>query len=170
MVAIGKIVGCFGIKGYLKVQPYTHSPERFRQCREIILGDDHGNPVARGAVEDVVSDPPLVKIRIAGIADRTSAERYTGCILYVEDSDVVPPPPGSYFIDDIIGCEVFDPNGTTIGIVEEVYKLPAQDVWAIRTPSTLLMVPAVGEFLVQVDTGHKRIVLRPPEGLEDGLS
>jgi 16S rRNA processing protein RimM len=170
MIAIGKIVGCFGIRGYVKVQSYTHSPERFRQCREVIVGDEHGNPVARGAVEDVISDPPLVKVRIAGIADRTSAERLRGCYLFVEDADVAPPPEGSYFIDDIIGCEVFDPEGKRIGAVEDVYKYPAQDVWAIRTPATLLMVPAVGEFLVQVDIARKRIVLRPPEGLEDGLA
>jgi 16S rRNA processing protein RimM len=164
LIVIGKIVGCFGVKGYLKVLPATHSVERFTGLSSLCVGDPDGEFLP-APVEDVIVRLPHVLIKLAAFPDRTEAEKAVGKFLFVEESQVAPPPPGSYFIHDIIGCEVRTAGGKMVGVVEDVYKLPAQDVWAIRTDHALVLFPVVKEFVERVDIGQKQIVIRPPEGL-----
>ncbi len=164
MIIIGKIVGCFGIRGFLKIQPATHSIGRFSGIISCYVGNPEGKAAAV-TVEEVKIRESDVLVRFSGSPDRNSAEKLVGEYLMVRDEDAAPPPPGTRFIHEIIGCEVLDSGGMRIGTVTEVYKLPAQDVWAIRTSHGSVLFPAVEEFIELVDIGKRKIVIRPPDGL-----
>ncbi len=149
------------------MQPATHSPGRFAGLTTCLIGTPDGasEPVP---VEEAEFRPPHVLMRFGTIPDRTAAQALIGKYVMVEDSGAMPPPEGSWFVHDIIGCEVRGTDGTIVGTVGDVLKLPAQDVWEIRTPGGTVMFPAVREFIERVDTGARLIIIRPPEGLLDG--
>jgi len=164
LIIIGKITGCFGVKGYLKVHPVTHSVERFNSCTTLYVGQPDAEPVA-AEVEDVIHRPPHVLIRLAGYPDRTAAEKLVGTFLFVKDADALPPPGGSWFVHDIIGCDVRTAGGEIVGVVTDVYRMPAQDVWEFRTSRGTVLFPAVKEFITDVDISRKLIIISPPAGL-----
>lgn len=162
--AVGKITGCFGIKGYVKVYPTTHSPERMKDFRRIFIGKtaDESKSVT---VEDVVINRKGIFMKLSILNDRTAAESVVGHFLFIDKEHLSKPADGSYFVDDIIGCAVETSDGKKLGILEEVYKAPAQDLWAIRTNDTVVYIPAVKDFIKDVRIAERKIIIQEIEGL-----
>lgn len=164
LYAVGKIVGCFGIKGYVKVQSFTRSSERFHNIRKVMIGTSAEESTER-MIEAAKPGRSHILVKFQGMNDRSSAENVIGSIIFVDESEVQPLHEGSYFIHEIIGCSVYSPDETPLGVVEDVYRTPAQDLWVIRYHGTLHMIPAVKEFVKNVDVQNKKIIIEMIEGL-----
>lgn len=166
LFVVGKITGCFGLKGYLKIQPATHSLERMKSLKAVLIGttEQTARPLV---VEDVIVRINAVLVKFEEVDSKTAAEQYRNCYLYVKEENVKKPPKGTYFIHEVIGCEVWDTDGNFVGRIEDVMKLPAQDVWSVRTKKSVFMVPAVKEFVQNIDLKNKKVVIRMMEGLAE---
>lgn len=117
------------------------------------------------SVADVKLEGGRVLLLLETVEDRTSAEKMRGKLLFVPLSDAAPPPPGGFYVHDIIGCEVRTADGSPAGTVEDVLETPGQHLWSVRDGDRVYLIPAVKEFIVSVDTAAKRIVVSLPEGL-----
>jgi len=164
LFAIGKITGCFGIKGYLKVLPLTHSLERFDALEVVRLGLSD-TVTFEQTIEDVRYQSKGVFIKFAGVDDRTASEKYVGNYVFIGNDELIAPPKGSWFIHDIIGCEVFHNNGTKLGVVKDVWKMASSDLWEIAYGDTSIMFPATKDFIERVDVKKHQITVNPPDGL-----
>jgi 16S rRNA processing protein RimM len=118
-----------------------------------------------GMVETVQTGGQHILVKLHGVDTRSSAEKIIGSMIFVDENEVEQPQQGSYFIHDVIGCSVYLPDGTERGIVEDVYRSPAQDLWAIRYNGKLSMIPAVKEIVKVVDIQKKKIIIAMIEGL-----
>jgi 16S rRNA processing protein RimM len=165
----GKITGFFGLKGYMKIQPSSEDLDRMTALRDVYVGTAESSAAAH-TVEDVILRQNGVFVKLSGVDDRTAAERLRNCLLFVEESKVKKPPKGEFFVHDIVGCEVRDADGALIGTVEDVRKYPAQDLWEVRTPTGMFLLPAVKEFVRAVDVKKRVITVRLLEGLREGQS
>lgn len=165
LYAVGKIVGCFGVKGFVKIQPSSHSLDRFLKLKDVFFGI---SPAAAGSVavvEEVMLKPPMVMLKFREIDDRNKADQLVGQTVFVEFDSVEQPDPGSYFVHDILGCNVVSTEGNPLGVVEDVLKYPGQDIWVVRRDGREHLVPAVKEFIHAVDTTKRTIVVKLIEGL-----
>lgn len=100
-------------------------------------------------------------VKLSGFDSRTAVDAVLGQFLFVGEDEVVPPPKGSYFVHDIIGCAVEDSLGNSLGTVTDVLKKPGQDLWTVLTPDgRTVFVPAAKEFLEKVKVDERRIVLK----------
>lgn len=88
-----------------------------------------------------------------------------GQFLFVEEADLARPVGRSYFIHDIVGCEVWSTAGQLIGTVADVYKMSAQDLWVVRQDEKEYLIPAVKEFVDHVDLKNRKIVINVIDGL-----
>ena len=142
----------------------THSTPRLNKLRNIFIGISE-NTTVPAIVEEIVfnRNPALVKLQ--DVNDRTSAEKITGKFLFVDEQDVALPPKGSYFIHEIIGYEVWSETDEYIGILADVYKLPAQDVWVVEKDGKQFLIPAVKDFIKVVDAEKHKIIITVIEGL-----
>ena len=164
LFAVGKIVGYFGVKGYLKILPTTHSLQRFINLSQVYVGSSE-HVVARYTVGDVlISHKPLL-LKLKEVSNRNDAIKIKDQFIFVEENELLKPKKSEYFVHEIIGCEVWSTDDEFVGMVEEVYKMKAQDIWGIRKAGKLHLIPAVKEFIKKVDTEKKRIVVRLIEGL-----
>ena len=163
---IGTVIGCFGIKGVVKVQPHTHSPERFSNLGQIHVGVST-EKAAPYDIEEVVFRKKIVLVKFKSVSDRTTAEMLIGHHLFIAEDAAARPAEGSYFIHEIIGCSVYSVGGADLGVVEDVFKLPTQDLWSIRRNDSHYSIPAVKEFIKEVDTANRRIVVDVIDGLLD---
>jgi 16S rRNA processing protein RimM len=55
-----------------------------------------------------------------------------------------------------------------LGVVRDVVRYPAQDVYVVKTGRGEVMVPAVAGIVRGVDVKNRTIMIDPPEGLFDG--
>jgi 16S rRNA processing protein RimM len=166
LTALAKITGCFGLKGHLKLRLTTGSPARLKRLGRIFLGDSE-ETCEPFEIEEVTAGLRNTLVKFRGVNDRTSAEPLVGRYLFIEETRTVKPKKGSYLVHDIIGCSVVTADGTLIGEIENVYKFPGQDVWAIRRGTRSGMIPAVKEFIKEVDLARRRIVVQLIDGLLD---
>jgi len=153
-VVIGKVVGVFGLKGILKVWPDTDFPERFDEGRTVFIGE---------TPYDIIETrwhKQQARIRVKGITKIGQAEALIGSPVSVPADDVPALEEDEYMIDDVIGVEVFDEAGKRLGTVDEVIR-GAQDLYEVSG----VLVPAVKEFVLEVDIAARRMVIRPIAGM-----
>lgn len=159
----GKIVGTHGIKGIVRIQPWSDSGEFLAAFDRFYLD------AAGGASVEVKSAQPhgnVVLAKLSGVDTIEKAEQYRGKVIYI-DRDDVDLPEGRYFVDDLIGCVVYDTQDVLLGKLSDVSQTGANDVWHILRDGKEYLVPAVEEVIVSVDTDAERIVLDPMKGIFD---
>ena len=102
---IGKIVNTYGIKGFVKVVPYTDDPTRFEKLKNVYI-DFKGNLILM-TIEEVSYSKGNVLLKFKEAPDINMVEKYKNCFIKILRKDAVSLPKDSYFIADLIGLEVF---------------------------------------------------------------
>lgn len=164
-VAVGEIVGAFGVHGELKVRPLTDFPERFERTSTIYVGEEHTPYPIEGAHQH----KQQVLLRLAGVDDMTSAERLRGAVLWIQSGDLMPLGEDQYYQHDLIGLTVRHVNGAELGTVTDVLPSGAHDLLIVRNAHTgaEAMLPAVKAFITQIDLAGGTITVDPIPGLFD---
>ena len=166
MLAVGKIVKAFGIRGDVIVQPMTDDPERFAALTRVYLGrSDSRAEAVETTVHDVRIDARGVRLRLGAIPDRTAAEQSVGLLLLVADADRIPLKDGQYFVHELIGVTVRSEEGEILGRLKDVIHMPAQDVYVVGTDGEDFMIPAVAEFVRGVDVTARTMTVRLIDGI-----
>jgi 16S rRNA processing protein RimM len=162
--AIGQIVKSWGLKGTLVVRPLTDNPERFSALRKVWTGTMESERSPFHLKEARVKGQ-TIHLRLEEIHTRDAAEALAGNFLYVTSEDLVRLPEGTHFVHDIVGSRVIDERGKKIGTVEEVWKLPANDVYVVRRGKREHLLPAIQSIIDKIDTERKQIRVRMIEEL-----
>lgn len=169
---VGRLTKPHGLKGGLKVELYTDSPdERF----------------AAGAVfhlqvpEDSQWFGRTVNVRelrwfngvpvafFAEVADRTAAESIVRAILWIDEQTVERSVEENAWYDhQLVGLEVRR-DGALLGTVAEVQHLPAQDLLVVQTEGGTVLVPFVEAIVPKVDLEAGIVTVTPPAGLFEEL-
>ena len=159
-VIVGVIVGAWGLRGDVKVDLQTDYPDRFLPGKTVYLdAEPRAILRARGHKVGCV-------IGLEGIPDRTTAECLRGEALTIPHSELPDLDPGSFFYFDIIDISVRTMNGDDLGRVEEILPSGGGDVYVIRGSETIL-IPAVREYVVDVDVEQGVMTVSLPEGYCD---
>ena len=99
------------------------------------------------------------------------AEKLIGCEVQIPLSERMPLPAGSYYITDLIGCEVYEKDVNAIGFVSDVHftgeEVAGTPLLAVDSPRGELLIPLAQEICVCVDIPSRRIDVVLPEGLRD---
>ncbi len=107
----------------------------------------------------LVTGRPILKI--AGVHTPEAASKLTNRHLAVKSDQLVELPEDTFYVFDLIGCEVFDEAGTKVGEVTDVQQYPANDVYVIRTVDREeVLFPAVLEYVKEVDAENRKIIVR----------
>jgi 16S rRNA processing protein RimM len=166
-VLVGRITGCFGLKGFLKIALHTSAGQRLNDLGWVHVGRHPADAVPLD-IEAVEIHQQGVRVKFKGSNDRTAAERLVGCLMFIDSARRAKLPKGTYYIDDLIGYEVVSTEGEMIGVLDDVRKFPAQDLWIVTTSRGTIMIPAVKELIIRVDPEGRRVVVRAIEGLMQG--
>jgi len=157
---LGKIVSAVGLKGELKVYPYTDYKERFEELSELYIGTEIYQ------IEKVRYSGQLAVLKFKGIDDRTAAEKKRGEFLFIDREKARKLPEDTYYIADLVGLTVIDETGRLIGKLTDVIQNPAQDLYEITTEEgKKALVPAVDEFVEAVDIEGGTVTLHLIDGL-----
>src|SRR5699024_9369765 len=113
---IGQIVNTFGIKGFVKVNPFTDDMHRFEELKSVLVIKN--KETIEIHIEEVKLNKNVVLIKYKGIEDINMAEKYKGCYIKIKREDARKLPKDTYFIADLIGIKVYDDNGNLLGKVD----------------------------------------------------
>lgn len=163
--AVGAVTAPFGMRGELKVRPLTDFPERFTQTKTLYAGDEH----TPHTVEAARVQGPQVVLRLAGVASVEAAEALRGATLWIPAAELLPLPPDSYYLHDLVGLRVRHVDGRTLGVVSDVLTGTGNDLLVVRDERTgaETLLPAVKEFVKRVDVPGGELLVEPVPGLFD---
>jgi len=163
-VRVARIGAAHGIRGEVKLWPFTQDPLAVASYGELETEDG----ARRFTIEALRPAKGFLVARIAGVADRETAEKLTNLELFVprdrlpaiEDAD-------TYYHADLIGLAAVTAAGVTLGTVTAVHNFGAGDIIEI-TPEggAPLMLTFTEAAVPKVDVKAKRIVVVPPAEIE----
>jgi len=153
----GKIVNTHGIKGEVKIQPWADTPEFLLEPQHIYI---EKKPVK--ILSGRVHKGMLIAV-LEGVEDINAAMSLKNKLVYI-NRDEIKLEDGEFFIQDIIGASVVTEDGAEVGKLSDVLELPGGNVYEVRGEREIL-IPAVPEFVLEVDIPNMRIVVRLIEGM-----
>lgn len=158
-IVVGKLGKTRGVRGELYITLLTDFPDRFLDLKDIHVMERGGWTSRHLRSSELVGGRPVISFE--GVNTKEEAARMTNLELGVKTTEVVPLPDGSYYVYDLVGCEVIDEStGERLGTVREVEKLPANDMYVVsKKDGGELLVPVVGQFVKDVDITRRRIVV-----------
>jgi len=165
LYAVGRVVKAIGIRGEVVVELLSASSDRFKMLEVVFVGRNE-QEAEQARIEYVKIDARRgLRVKFTQIPSRTEAERLIGSYVFVGEQHRLQLPKGTYFVDNVVGLQVVDETGKRIGLVKEVLKMPAQDVYVIERDGPDVMVPAAREFIRDIDLQTRTITVRLIEGL-----
>lgn len=157
---IGQISASSGLHGEVRVYPHTDFPERFATLREV--GVRHGTTVRIVKILGRQVVGRRVVLKLEGTDTIEAADALRGAELVVPAAWAVTLEEGEYFHEQILGLDVVTTDGEALGPVTNIIVTGANDVY--ETP--LALIPAVKEFIREVDLDAKRILVEARAGLK----
>ena len=171
MVQVGFVFRAHGMEGELKVNPeHTDDPARFEELDTVYLGRSP-RAVTRHEIASVryqeTKRGTTVILGLADVASRSDAEAVIKQNVFADEADLELAD-DEIFIHDLVGLSVVTEAGETLGTVANYMEMPAQDVFVVHRPEAgEAMIPAVEDFIVDIDLDGGHLVVRPIEGLLD---
>lgn len=160
-IAVGKIINTFGIKGQVKVYPYTDDIERFSELKTVFIGKNK----SKVEIENVIYHKGFAIIKFLGLNNINEVLLYKDDLIYIIEKDLRTLPDDHYFIFDLLDCEVIDISGKKLGYLSNVLQYASNDVYAIKNNNKEFLIPAVKEFIKEVNIEEKKIIVRTIEGM-----
>lgn len=160
---IGQIVNTHGLKGYVKVVPYTDDMQRFSELKKVYIR--YQKKLVEFDIEKVKYLKNMVSLKLAGIHDINEAEKYKGCYLVIKREDARKLEKDTYFIADLIGSRVVDDQENLLGILEDIYNTGSNDIYVVQTSDgKQILIPAIKSAIYAIDVNQKKIVVNQDYG------
>jgi len=158
---IGEITSPQGLHGEVRVYPHTDFPERFAGMERV--GVQQGSESVRVVkITGSRTAGRVIVLKLEGVDSIDSAERLRGARLVVPASWAVELGEDEYYHHQLLGLEVVTTTDEALGPITAIWPTGANDVY--ETP--LALIPAVKEFIREIDLEHRRMVVEARHGLK----
>ena len=162
LLVVGRVARSHGNRGQVIVNPDTDfADDRFRAGRILLVGEAADPRV----ILDARFHQGRPVISLEGIDSIEAAERLAGAELKLPASELAALPDGTFYRHDLVGCQVQDTEGRTIGEVAAVEGPMDASRLVIHAPHGEVLIPLVADICVEVAPAEKKIRVKAPEGL-----
>lgn len=161
---VGKIVNTQGLKGEVRVYPFTDDINRFDDLDVFYLDKDFNT---KWNVERVRYKGNLVIMKIKNIDSIEKAEVLRDKFIYVSREDGRALEEDEYFIADMIGLEVYTVDGEKVGVLKDVLQYAANDVYVVKGEEKEYLIPAIMKFVPTIDMKERKMIIDPIKGMLD---
>ena len=163
-VLIGQIVNVHGIKGEVKVYPYTDDVDNLAKKLKRIYLDEQ---MSKSYDVTCRIQKGMLLAKISTIDSVEKAEMLRNKYIYISEEDLDTLEEDSYYVKDLIGLDVIDiRNDNLIGRLDYIFNTGANDVYEIATTDNKkVYLPAIKQVIKKVDIKARKIYVELMEGL-----
>lgn len=161
---LGQIVNTFGIKGMVKVKPFTDNIEQFEELEKIYIKNKSGKKEYQ--IQEVKFHKQMVLIKFEGIDNPEDAELLRNSYVLINRKDAKPLEEGTYYIVDLLESEVYTDENVLLGKVEDIFNTGSNDIYVVKDElGKQVLLPGIPEVIKQVDIENKKITVHIIPGL-----
>ena len=161
---IGQIVNTFGIKGMVKIKPFTDDINKFDKFKKIYIKKE--NTKKEYQIEEVKYHKQMVLMKLKGINTPEEADLLRGSYLIINREDEEPLEEGEYYIIDLLGSEVYTDENVLLVKLEDIYNTGSNDIYVVKDElGKQVLLPAISDVIKNIDIKNKKITVHIVSGL-----
>ena len=161
-LVIGFLRRPHGVRGELIMDLHTDFPGRIKPGKRIFIGEAH----EPATIESTRTYANGMLIKLKGHDTPEACVGYRNQWVYVKVQDVPPLPAGQYYKYEMVGLQVVDDNGRTLGRLDEILETGANDVYIVRDGADHeILLPAIPSVILEVDMSRRIMRVHLIEGL-----
>ncbi|MCX7568468.1 ribosome maturation factor RimM [Tumebacillus sp. DT12] len=167
LILVGHLVNTQGVRGEVRVISRTDFDDvRFKKGSKLWLVHEKFPKPVQLTVETSRPHKQFILLTLEGHFSISDVEKYKGGDLMVEEDDLVKLPENTYYIYQLIGCQVVTDEGQELGVLKEVLQPGANDVYVVKPPKGKdILLPVIPDCVLDVDVQNKKIVVHIMPGL-----
>ncbi len=173
-VTVARVLRPHGRRGEVAAEILTDFPERLTRLKSAELWNEKTAAAKRVSIRRCWLSHSRGGQAIFHFENSDSisdAEKLVGLEVQIPLAERVRLPPASYYVTDLIGCEVFEKNGALVGLVRDVQftgeGAARNPILVVDSARGELLIPLAQEICERVDLQARRIEVVLPEGLRD---
>lgn len=164
LLEIGQIVNTYGIKGFVKVVPYTDDITRFEQLKTVYV--DTKSSLEECIIEEIKYSKNVVLLKFKGMDDINIVEKYRNCYIKIDRKNAVKLPKDTYFIADLIGLEVYSDEQILLGKIDDIFSTGSNDVYVVKNElGKQILLPAIKDVIKSIDIEQGKVFVHLIPGL-----
>ena len=162
---IGQIVNTFGIKGMVKIKPFTeNTKKRFDNLKKVYIKTKKEKKEYE--IEEIKYHKEMVLAKFKGIETIEEAEKFRNSYLLINRENEKPLEKGTYYIVDMIGLEVYTDEGEKLGILDDIFNSGSSDIYVVKNElGKQILLPAIKEVIKNIDMENRKITVHLIKGL-----
>ena len=164
-IALGDIVATHGVAGWLRLRLFNPDGRTLYASAEVEL--TRGDTRLTFSLERARPHRGLALVKLGGVDDMDAARALVGCRLSARGAALAPLGSSEYYYQEVVGFEVRDPGGAWVGTVTRFWPRQGGDLLVVAGPEREHLIPALREFIRQVDFVERTITIDAPDGLLD---
>lgn len=153
---MGRVASAFGIRGWVKIQPFSDFVDSLLDYKVWYLGHENG-PWREVAVVKAETHDKTLAVQFPDCPDRNAAEKLKGLLIAVPRSSLPVQDEGEYYWADLIGLTVINEAGQTLGVVAELLDTGANDVLIVKGSGPDVLIPFLKSVIGPVDLAARTI-------------
>ena len=163
-IEIGQIVNKNGLKGVVKVNPFTDDISKFEDLKYVYI--QLKNELKKVKIEQVRYNKNQVLLKLEGIDSIEEAEKYRNFYLKTEKESQEDLGEDTYYIVDLIGLDVYTDKNEYLGKIEDVFPTGSNDVYVVKDNlGKQILIPAIADVVKEVDLKNKKMIINLIPGL-----
>lgn len=161
-IKIGKIVKAVGTKGEVKIYNYSDKLDNYKEGNSIIV-ERESKTIERSRIQK-----NMIIVKLKGVDTRNEAEDLKEKNVYIRESELKELPKDTYYLKDLIGLDIVDQDDNKkIGKLNNIIQNSSQDIYEILCNNDkVVLVPAVKEFVKEIDFEKRSIFIKFLEGMK----
>lgn len=163
-IEIGQIVNTNGLKGVVKVNPFTDDISKFEELKYVYI--QLKSELKKVKIEQVRYNKNQVLLKLEGIDSIEEAEKYRNFYLKTEKESQEDLGEDTYYIVDLIGLDVYTDKNEYLGKIEDVFPTGSNDVYVVKDNlGKQILIPAISDVVKEVDLKNKKMIINLIPGL-----
>ena len=161
---IGQIVNTFGIKGMVKIKPFTDDIKRFDNLKTVYI--EKNNTQKEYEIEEVKYHKDMVLIKFKGVDTVEQAELLRNAYLTISRDSVETLEEGRYYIVDMLGLEVYTDEQVLLGTLDDIFNTGSNDIYVVKDKQgKQILLPAIQDVIKQIDMENRKMIVHLLPGL-----
>ncbi len=164
LLEIGTIVGTHGLRGDLKIRLKSGDPDLLMTMKQVHLHLPTGETLDVDISRQVLHKGQVL-LRLRGYDSINRVESMVGGHILINEELLPELGDDQYYWGDLKGLEVVDQEHGSIGQLQDLFASAAHDTYVIKGRFGEVLIPAVRQFILDIDLEGRVMQVALPEGL-----
>jgi len=164
-LVLGKLRRPHGVKGEIPLEIYFRMLDLLAPGCQVLIGEDHQSLT----IEATRWKNDLLLLKFEEFSDRTEVSALTNSLVYINTEQLPSRTDGEFYLHELIGLNVFEQEGRYLGVLREIIKTGANDVYVVLNDAgEETLVPATEHTILEVDLDQEKMIVTRMEWYGEG--